>query len=170
MAERIEPRVSACADLEADLVLLHYGDLDSIEQERMQTHAARCAGCSAYLKELATLLPLAAASDAPPQEFWMDYNRELRHKIDGALENRPWWQMLPAVFKAGYLPAFATAAVMVLALTFGGGLWSGKNITPDDEITDVLPVAENLDFFRAMDVLDEMELLEVMGGPANDAA
>jgi len=31
-------------------------------------------------------------------------------------------------------------------------------------------VAENLEFFRAMDVLDELDLLEVMGNPANDAA
>jgi len=31
-------------------------------------------------------------------------------------------------------------------------------------------VAENLEFFRAMDVLDELDLLEAMGNHANDAA
>jgi flavin-binding protein dodecin len=31
-------------------------------------------------------------------------------------------------------------------------------------------VAENLEFFRAMDVLDELELLEVMDSQGNTAA
>jgi hypothetical protein len=172
MTERIDPVVGACADLEADLVLLHYGDLDGVERARLQAHAADCAGCSAYLHELATLLPLAVTTDTPPQEFWMNYNRELRHKIEAAVENKSWWHNLTTIFKPGYLPAVASAALVVLALTFtlGGGLWSGKNGTPDDEMTEALPVAEHLEFFRAMDVLDELDLLEVMGNPASDAA
>ncbi len=40
MTERINPAASACADLEADLVLLHYGDLDDVERARLQAHAA----------------------------------------------------------------------------------------------------------------------------------
>ncbi len=92
MTERLDPAASACADLEADLVLLHYGDLDGAERARLQAHAANCAGCSGYLNELATLLPLTDKTDTPPQEFWMNYNRELRHKIDAAVENKSWWQ------------------------------------------------------------------------------
>ena len=172
MTERINPAASACADLEADLVLLHYGDLDGAERARLQAHAANCAGCSGYLNELATLLPLTVTTDTPPQEFWMNYNRELRHKIDAAVENKSWWQNFTAIFKPGYLSALATAGVVVLALTFtlGGGLWSVKNGTPDDELTEALPVAENLEFFRAMDVLDELDLLEVMDSQGNNAA
>jgi hypothetical protein len=172
MTEQIKPAASACADLEADLVLLHYGDLDGVESARLQAHAANCAGCSGYLHQLATLLPLTVTTDTPPQEFWMNYNRELRHKIDAAVENKSWWHNFTAIFKPGYLPAVASAALVVLALTFtlGGGLWSGKNGTPDDEMTEALPVAEHLEFFRAMDVLDELDLLEVMGNPASDAA
>ena len=172
MAERIDPVAGACADLEADLVLLHYGDLDEVERARLRAHAANCAGCSGYLHELATLLPLAVTTDTPPPEFWMNYNRELRHKIDAAVENKSWWHNFTAIFKPGYLPAVASAALVVLALTFtlGGGLWSGKNGTPDDEMTEALPVAEHLEFFRAMDVLDELDLLEVMGSPTSDAA
>ncbi len=172
MTERINPAASACADLEADLVLLHYGDLDGAERARLQAHAANCAGCSGYLNELTTLLPLTVTTDTPPQEFWMNYNRELRHKIDAAVENKSWWHKLTVIFKPGYLPAVASAALVVLALSFtlGGGLWSGKNGTPDDEMTEALPVAEHLEFFRAMDVLDELDLLEVMGSPASNAA
>ena len=172
MAQRIEPAVTACAELEADLVLLHYGDLDGIEREPLQSHVASCAGCSDYLKDLAALLPLTVKTDTPPQEFWMNYNRELRHKIDAAADRKSWWQSFTAIFKPGYLPALATAAVVVLALTFtlGGGLWSGKHGTPDDELAEALPVAENLEFFSAMDVLDELDLLEFMSSPGNNAA
>ena len=161
-----------CTDLEADLVLLHYGDLGDDERQRLQSHAANCAGCSAYLQELAALLPLTIKSDAPPQQFWMDYNRELRHKIDAAAEGKPWWQSFIAIFQPGYLPAIATAAVVVLALTisFGNGLWSNRNGVNEDELSEALPVAENLEFFSAMDVLDDLDLLDLMGNPNNSAA
>ncbi len=161
-----------CADLEADLVLLHYGDLDDNARARLQSHSANCAGCSAYLTELAALLPLTVTTDAPPQEFWMDYNRELRHKIDAALESKSGWRSLTAIFTPRYVPVFATAAVVVLALTitFGNRLWSGKQGASDDELSQALPVAENLEFFRAMDVLENLDLLKVMGDGIKDAA
>ena len=172
MAQPIEPAATTCADLEAELVLLHYGDLDGVESKRLQSHVANCAGCSSYLKELAALMPLTVKTDTPPQEFWMDYSRELRHKIDATVESKLWWQKIPAIFQPRYLSALAAAAVVVLALTFtlGRGVWNGKNDIPDDDLSEALPVAENLEFFRAMDVLDELDLLEVMGNPANDAA
>jgi anti-sigma factor RsiW len=172
MAQGIEKAATACTDLEADLILLHYGDLDGTERARLQSHVAQCADCSAYLNELSALMPLTVATDSPPQQFWMDYSRELRHKIDARVESKFSWQQLVALLKPGYLTALATAATLIIALTFtlGGGLWSSKNDLPDEELTEALPVAENLDFFRAMDVLDELDLLEVMGNSANDAA
>lgn len=159
----------ACAELEADLVLLHYGDGDGAERARLESHAAACAGCAAYLKELAALMPLAVKTDEPPQEFWMNYNRELRHKIDDAREQRSWRQRITAYLQPGYLTAFAGAAVVVLALTFTLGL-GPKNGVREDEISDLLPVAENLEFFRAMDVLDDIELLEFMSNQSSNAA
>jgi anti-sigma factor RsiW len=172
MAQGIEKAATACTDLEADLILLHYGDLDGTERARLQSHVAQCADCSAYLNELSALMPLTVATDSPPQQFWMDYSRELRHKIDARVESKFSWQQVVALLKPGYLTALATAATLIIALTFtlGGGLWSSKNDLPDEELTEALPVAENLDFFRAMDVLDELDLLEVMGNSANDAA
>lgn len=172
MAERNHPGTTPCVDNEADLVLLHYGDLEGGECQRLQSHVAQCSGCANYLQELSALLPLTVKTDAPPQEFWMNYNRELRHKIDAAVEGKSWWQSFTAIFKLGYLPAFATAAVVVLALTFtlGRGLWPAKNGTPDDELAEALPVAENVEFYRAMDVLDELDLLELMGNQSNNAA
>jgi len=172
MAKEHTYLTTACEIYEADLVLLHYGDLAGIERDRLSTHIASCAGCAAYLMEIATLLPLTAKTDEPPQAFWMDYNRELRHKIDDALDNKSWWHNLASIFKPRYLPALATAVVVVLALTFtlGKGIWTGKNQIQDDEIAEALPVAENLEFFSAMDILDDLELLEFIGNQGNNAA
>ncbi len=161
----------ACQDYEADLVLLHYGDLIGDERERVSAHLAKCAGCAGYLRELAALLPLTAKTDDPPQTFWMDYSRELRHKIDDAVEKKTWWRRFNFVFSPRYLAALGSAAVIILALSFtlGKNIWSTNNQLPDDEIAELLPVAENLEFFRSMDILDDLDLIEFIGGKGSNA-
>lgn len=172
MAQEHTSLTTACEIYEEDLVLLHYGDLAGIERDRLSTHIASCAGCAGYLKELAILLLLTAKIDEPPQTFWMAYNRELRHKIDAAIEKKSWWRNIASIFRPRYLAAFATAAVVVLALTFtvGKGIWTDRNQIHEDEIAEALPVAENLEFFSAMDLLDDLELLEFIGNQGNNAA
>jgi Putative zinc-finger len=163
---------SACEAYEGDLVLLHYGDLSGAERQKLDSHLAGCAGCAGYLKQLATLLPLTVKSDEPPQEFWQNYNRELRGKLDDLAATKAWWRNLAAIFRPGYISAFATAAVVVLALTFtlGKSVWNGKSDPQDDEMAEALPVAENLDFFSALDILDDLDLLEFIGSQGNNAA
>jgi hypothetical protein len=172
MAKEQSTLTSACQANEEDLVLLHYGDLADVERDRLSKHVTGCAACAGYLKELATLLPLTAKTDEPPPAFWMDYSRELRHKIDDAVENKSWWRDLASILRPRYLATLATAAIVVLALTFtlGKGIWPDKNQIEDDEIAEALPVAENLDFFNAMDILDDLDLLEFIGNQGNDAA
>jgi len=167
-----QAHTSACETYEEDLVLLHYGELSGAERQKLDSHLASCAGCASYLKELATLLPLTVKSDEPPQEFWQNYNRELRHKLDDVTAGKTWWRSLAAILQPRYLPAFASAAVVVIALTFtlGKAVWNGKSNPQDDEMAEALPVAENLDFFSAMDILDDLELLEFIGSQSNNAA
>lgn len=159
-----------CSIYEENLVLYHYGDLAVPEGDSLKSHLEGCAGCAAYLAELQRLMPLTLKADDPPEIFWSNYNRELRAKLDDAAAKPSWRQRLAFFFQPPWLPVFATAAVVVLALTFT----LGRVITPtqspapvDEALLEALPMAENLEFFRAMDVLDEMELLEFMGGPWN---
>ena len=165
-------KATPCQPLEENLVLFHYGDLSGAERDRLAAHVASCAGCATYLNELATLLPLTLKTDAPPKQFWLNYKRELRHKLDAASERKSGWQRFAAFFQPRYLQAFATAALVVLALTFtlGKSQWSAKNNVADDELAATLPVAENLEFFSAMDVLDDLDLLDLLGNPTNNAA
>jgi anti-sigma factor RsiW len=151
--------------------MFHYGDLDGAERGALQAHLQGCAACAGYLKELGTLLPLTLQADQPPETFWVDYNRELRQKLERAAEKKSWIQTLGEFFQPRWMPALATAGVVALALTFtlGRGIWSTNDPQDDAAIMEMLPVAENLEFFKTMDVLDNLDLLESMGNQSNAA-
>ena len=169
----LQTPATACPTHEEDLVLFHYGDLAGAERTAIETHLTTCTGCAAYLNELAVLLPLAVKNDDPPQEFWLNYNRELRHKIDNAAEKPSWWPMLSLIFRPGLIAALGATAVIVMALTFtlGRNYWPAKDNARDDaEVAEALPVAENLDFYSAMDVLDDLDVLELMGNQSGNSA
>lgn len=166
MVVQNNPLSTPCKTFEEDLVLFHYGDLRGPERDALQNHMNGCAGCAGYLKELGKLLPLTVKADQPGQTFWSDYSRELRHKLAAAAEKKPWWQSLTDIFQPRLLSAAAAAVVVVIALAFtlGRGLWPTKDAARDEAaMMEALPVAENLEFFRAMDVLDDLDLLESMG-------
>jgi predicted anti-sigma-YlaC factor YlaD len=156
---------AACLALEQDLVLLHYGELGGLERRRVEAHLQDCPGCRRSLAQLSDLLPQTILADEPPPAFWNDYSRELHQKLAQAGERQPWWRKLFVTFQPWALPAFATAALVALALTFtlGEGLWQQPETPPvEDAILEVLPIAENLDLLDNLDVLDHLELLEQM--------
>ncbi|MDH3443437.1 MAG: zf-HC2 domain-containing protein [Deltaproteobacteria bacterium] len=172
MTAKESAKSAACAQLEQDLVLLHYGELVGAEKMQVAAHVEGCPVCADYLKELADLLPKTVLTDEPPHVFWQDYNRELRQKMANLAEGGPWWRKL--ISKPWSMPVLATSAVVALALTFtfGNGFWRNRDVPPpvDEAILEVLPMAENLDFFRNLEVLDALELLELMGEENKGAA
>jgi Putative zinc-finger len=172
MAGHNPPLSRPCKELEEDLVLFHYGDLADGERASLQNHLASCAHCTGYLKELGALLPLTVKADEPPQNFWTDYSRELRLKIASAHEEKSWLQNLAAFFQPRLVPALGAAFIVALALTFtvGKGMWRSNDMTRDDQaMIEALPVAENLEFYKAMDLLDDLDLLESMGNQGGAA-
>jgi hypothetical protein len=167
MAGRTRALATACKDLEQDLVLLHYGDLAQAERAALQSHLESCAGCAAYLRELDSLLPRTIERDAPDESFWNDYSRDLRHKLDAAAERSSWAQFFAALFQPRLISAFAGAAVIAMALTFTIERRNRPlpDFPQDDEaILEAMPVAENLEFFKSMDMLDDLDWLESMSG------
>ncbi len=66
--------------------------------------------------------------------------------------------------------AGAAVVMLALTLTFGKGIWQSNDLPKDDAaMIEALPVAENLEFFKAMDVLDDLDLLESMGNQGDAA-
>jgi hypothetical protein len=164
--------VSPCAEHEENLVMFHYGDLDSGASATLQAHLGACAPCASYLKGLETLLPLTLETDRPPEVFWTDYNRELRRKLDQASEKKSWMRSLGDFFQPRWIPALGTAAAVALALavTLSRDIWRAQPPSQQEAaIMEMLPVAEHLEFFKTMDVLDSLDLLESMGAQSNAA-
>jgi hypothetical protein len=159
-----------CLELEQDLVLLHYGELIGAQRQRVQAHVNDCAACRQSLAALAELLPKTVLADEPPAAFWQSYSRELHHKLMNASEREPWWRRLLMTFEPWAIPALATSLVLALALTFTleKTPWREPEAPPpaDDALLEVLPMAENLDFFRNLDTLDDMEFLDQIGQPS----
>ena len=173
MAQHDKSAAVACTQWEEDLVLHYYGELSGSERTAVEDHMRVCEPCQFYLKELASVLPLAVKPDEPPQAFWENYSREMRRKLSDIKGRKSWWQTLTSFAQPWAIPISATAAVAILALalTVGKGFWSAKKAPPDDEaFMEILPAAENLEFFRNMEVLDAMDFLEEMGSPVKGSA
>jgi anti-sigma factor RsiW len=173
MAQDDKTAAMACTQWEEDLVLHYYGELHGSERAAVEDHMQVCEPCRFYLKELESILPLTVKPDEPPQAFWDNYSRELRRKLTEVKERKSWWQSLASFFQPLAIPVSATAAVAILALalTLGKGFWGPKEVPQDDEaFMEILPAAENLDFFKTMEVLDAMDMLEDMGSPVKGSA
>ncbi len=155
-----------CRDFEQDLVLYYYGECAETERLRVKMHLESCASCRHFLEDLGTLLPLTAKPDEPPQAFWESYSREMRMKLRAAEEKVSWWKALPSFFRLWPVPALATALVLVLALTltFTKDMWRSQDLSPEEALLEVLPIAEKLDFFKTMEFLETMDLLEALEG------
>jgi len=170
MVARDKPALKACRNLEEDLVLYYYGDLNESARSNCEAHLKNCETCRASLAEMRSLLPMTAAHDEPAQAFWDDYSREMRRKLDAVAERETWWRRIVDLATPLPVPALATGAVLLLALTLtlGKGLWQSSTSAPDDEVLiEVLPMAEQLDFFSDMEILDNLDLLETLGVQGN---
>jgi hypothetical protein len=161
MAQRVNPRQRGCREYEQDLILYYYGECTAAERSRIGRHLELCGACQEFFDGLRLLLPLAVQTDEPPEGFWQSYSRDLRVKLVAA-KPEPYWRGLLSKCLTPW-PALATGLTLLLALTFTltRERWQKQEPPPAQEaLLEVLPLAENLDFFSAMDLLDSLDLLE----------
>jgi Putative zinc-finger len=157
---------TACKDYEQDLVLYYYAECSDQERVRIDAHIRDCPSCAGFLDELRILLPLTVKTDEPPRPFWESYSHELREKLTLAREIRPWWHGMVSFLRPFPVPALAAALVLLLAvtLTLTKGMWRTRDVPPKEEaLLEALPMAENLEFYKAMEFLDSLDFLEDMG-------
>ncbi|MFQ5683594.1 MAG: zf-HC2 domain-containing protein [Candidatus Binatia bacterium] len=163
----------ACKDFEQDLILYYYEECESKERDRVASHLEGCPACRKHFSDLRNLLSITASSDEPPQAFWQNYSREMSRKLAAAEQRSGWWRGLTTFFHPWPVPALATALILliVVTFTFTSGLWHSQDIPLEEEaLLEVLPMAENIEFFKAMEVLDTMDFLEDLGNQSNGSA
>lgn len=115
-----------CSD--DDLVLAYYGESDAHE-----THLAACVECALRYRELRAALDSAAAPDIPARgdHYGLEVWQRIRHRLP---DQRPAWVQLLGLPSAAdrvrwRLPAFAAAALLLIAL----GFTAGRVSTPPQE-------------------------------------
>jgi hypothetical protein len=169
MTQQKKAPSAACREFEAELVLYYYGELQGVSCTRMESHLGDCESCRSALQEMRSILPMTVKPDQPPESFWQDYDRQLRQKLFEADQKKTSWLTFPLVNRSWTVPALAAAAVVTLAIAFTLARvpWLSRETPPREELfMEVLPMAENLEFYRTMEVLDALDLLEFMGSQA----
>ena len=170
MAERNHFASQSCKEYEQDLILYYYGELGEGELNRTEAHLKGCDSCRQTLEALASLLPRTVKEDHPPQSFWDNYSRELRGKLDQMEAKVSWWERIVSLIRSWPVPVAATAIVIVLALTLtlNRALRRPEQAPPvNEKIFEIFQMADDVDFYKNLDLLDSMDMLEVPGAFSN---
>ncbi len=170
MAERHHFPSQSCKEYEQDLVLYYYGELGEVELHRTEAHLQACGSCRQTLESLRSLLPLTVKADHPSQSFWDDYSRELRGKLDQVVAKVSWWDRIVSLLRPWPVPAAATAIVLLLALTvtLNRTLRRPEQTPPvNEEIFEIFRLADDVEFYKNLDLLDSMDMWEVPGAFSN---
>jgi len=163
MAERNHFASQTCKEYEQDLILYYYGVLGEGELHRMEAHLRACDPYRRILEDLRSLLPLTVKEDPPPQSFWDDYSRELRGKLDQVEARVSWWDRIVSLIRSWPVPVAATAIVLLLALTLtlNRTLRRPEQVPPvNEEIIEIYRMADDVEFYKNLDLLDSMDMLE----------
>ena len=174
MAQHDKTAAVACTQWEEDLVLYYYGELGGSERAAVEDHVRGCEPCRFYLKELESILPLTVKPDEPPQAFWDDYSREMRRKLAAGQREKILVAKSSVILSAlgnsrlchggcGHLGVDPDSRKGILEL-------QGSRRRTMKLFMEILPAAENLEFFKTMEVLDAMDFLEDMGSPVKGSA
>jgi hypothetical protein len=157
----------ACKKYEEDLVLYYYGESSTADGHRVERHLSECNGCRRFVDDLRGLLPQLVRCQELPETFWDSYYRETVAKLSEREDRSHWWRNLFMPMKTWQVPAWGTAAVLVLAL----GLFYGKVSVPlftDGWSTklpsEIIADTNQLEFFRSLDMLESLSQLEERNG------
>jgi len=153
----------ACKTYEQEIVLYYYGESSGTAKTQLEKHLEACGSCGAFLESLHATLPLTSETDSPPPEFWQDYSRELKVKLSNVSPRPVWREWLASLFRPLPVPAFAAALVVIIALGFAFPRWMNF-IGFGGQEKEILPMAQNLDFYRSIDILDSLDVLEASDG------
>ena len=152
---------SGCKAYEEDLVLHYYGEIAPADRQRVEDHLSSCVPCREFLSDLQKMLPGMAKNEALPPSFWNSYFNETIGKLAEQEERKHWWRRWFQPLNGWMVPAFGTAAVAAIALTFvinTNGIFGNKSTTTLPQ--EVLADSNKLEFFRSLDMLESLQQLE----------
>lgn len=123
----------SCQQVQSNLSLYLYGELDFAGEEAVEEHLLTCAFCQqALAREKSWHATLNSQEPSVPLDLLAECRLELREKVaqSGKLRDelpfrwREWWTGLQ-VFSSAW-PARVSAAVLLMVLGFGAGRWANS--------------------------------------------
>lgn len=161
------PLSGACKKYEEDLVLYYYAESSAADSHRVERHLSACIACRRFVDDLRGLLPQLAKCQELPQTFWDSYYRETVTKLQEREARHYGWRNLLEPMRTWLVPALSTAVVAVLAL----GLLIGRGSLPlfmngssANLPEEIIADANQLEFFRSLDMLESFNQLEEHDG------
>ena len=160
--------MEACHNQKENLVLYVYGELDSSSGKKIQRHLAKCKSCRTEYQQLLSLLENIKESVSSPELSPKQVN-SLVTNIKWKLKNRrkdDWWRRFSDFRPAHWIPAIATACILIIAAGIIGYLNNdGTNefqpvaVQQNKEImlsdTD-LEIVKNLEFLKEMNAIQKL--------------
>ncbi len=134
------------------------GDLPSVDLANVRRHLDECPACALRADELAALARAARTLDAPepPPTLWSSIEGVLEgRRGEGALDERPWWQLGGRAFGVGALAGAAAVALVVFgasALRPGAApvaVVARERPAAQTQVVDPLLVEAEAEFARA---------------------
>jgi plasmid stability protein len=129
-----------CSEVQSDLTLYFYGELEGDHEELLEQHLADCPSCRAELAQLQSLLSQVDEAHSaghngvpaePPAELLSRCRTGLRAAIAPSFEREPAWRRMLSAFQP---PAWAWRPAMALALV-GAGFFGGKAFEQSRSVT-----------------------------------
>ncbi len=113
----------SCDEIQSDLTLYYYGELDAEREELLEQHLADCPHCRAELVQIQSLLSqVGDAAAEPSAELLSRCRTDLQATLAPAFPAEPAWRRWLATLQP---PAWAWRPALALAL-LGLGFFGGK--------------------------------------------
>jgi anti-sigma factor RsiW len=156
--------MKACPDHKETLWLDVFGELEPHERPAWEKHLEACESCRREREQLAIVLQRVRASMPSPalsREEADAFASTIARKLKQERE-QTWWRKRPFGMPHRFIPAFAAACVLIVALGWFGmkdlrGHFSMKSISHLNSGKQVLP--GDLDVVKNLELLEEMDTL-----------
>jgi anti-sigma factor RsiW len=135
---------------EKDLVLFHYGELDTVARQRLRQHLDACQDCSARLAGLQRTLAALPLPDLTLSDVE-------KHRLTAVITDRAGQRAQPRRWMWG--SALATGAVLAVSLlVMPGGPGNLPGGLPRSEAE--IGMLQDMELLQNIDLLENLELLQ----------
>jgi anti-sigma factor RsiW len=145
-------RANGCT--EEDLILYHYGELDSEQRRRVEDHLATCPACQEKLRDLERTL---AAGSWPYLDYTTTKVRRFTSRVMDRVQGNP-RRILPV-----WGGVITTVTAMIIALVM---LRPGTAPEPDESVSLIaeMEVLQDMELLQTLELLEDLDLLQELEG------